>query len=342
MRAVVVSEPGPAEALVVQEAAEPSPGPTDVLVRSAFAGVNFIDVYRRTGQYPIDFPHTPGIEGGGEVVAVGDEVGSFALGDRVVWGWVPSSYAELVVVPADSAIRLPDDLDMATAVASLVQGMTALVLVDQTFRVEPGHDVLVHAAAGGLGLLLTQLATARGARVIATVSSAEKEARARAAGAAEVFRYDQIDDITTTLPKLVRELVPDGVQVVYDGVGRATFDASLACLTRAGLLALVGQASGAVPPFDLQRLNSGGSLYATRPNIMHFIATRPELEDVSSRLFRAIRDEGLDVAIHATHDLEDAPTAHRSLEQRQTIGKVLLRTGSPGDASRRTDSVRGG
>lgn len=332
MRAVVLDEPGAAESLQLKEVPDPEIGPTEVLVRNEFAGINFIDVYRRTGQYPFDFPHIPGIEGGGEVVAVGSDVDTVDVGDRVVWGWVTSSYAELVAVPADSAIRVPAGVDMATAVGAVIQGLTAQVLVDQTFEVRGDQDVLVHAAAGGLGLLLTQLASARGARVIGTVSKEEKEKRARAAGAAEVFRYDQLADITAELPPLVRELAPDGVQVVYDGVGRTTFDASLACLARGGLLTLVGQASGAVPPFDLQRLNSSGSLFVTRPNVMHFVGTRPELEDVSTRLFRAIEAGDLAVAIHDIYPLEDAASAHRDLEERRTIGKVLLRTGEAPDA----------
>ncbi|MCA0251934.1 MAG: quinone oxidoreductase [Actinobacteria bacterium] len=325
MRAVVAREPGGAEVLDYVELPEPQPGSGQVLVKVAAAGVNFIDTYRRSGVYPMAFPHVVGSEGAGEVVALGEDVDGFSVGDRVSWDNAPGSYAEFVSVDASDAVRLPDGIDVVQAAALPLQGMTAHYLVNSTFEVRPGHDVLLHAGAGGVGLLATQLATARGGSVITTVGSAEKAELSRAAGAAEVIDYSALADLTAELPPLVRELTAGaGVHVVYDGVGRATFDASLASLHRRGLLVLFGGASGQVPPFDLQRLNSGGSLYVTRPTLAHYTATRTEIEWRMGDLFDAVLAGTLQVRIGARYPLAEAAEAHRALEGRHTTGKVLL------------------
>lgn len=325
MHAVVAREPGGAEVLEYTEVPDPEPGPGQLLVRVAAAGVNFIDTYRRSGVYPMPFPHTVGSEGAGEVIALGDGVNGFATGDRVSWDSAPGSYAELACVPAANAVRLPDGIDPVTAAALPLQGMTAHYLVNSTFEVQPGQDVLLHAGAGGVGLLLTQLAAAKRARVITTVGSPEKADLSREAGAVAVIDYSTLADLATDLPPLVRELTGGlGVHVVYDGVGRATFDASLASLRRRGTLVLFGGASGQVPPFDLQRLNSGGSLYVTRPTLGHYTATREELEWRMGELLAAVVAGTLKLRVGARYPLADAAEAHRALEGRQTTGKVLL------------------
>ncbi len=325
MRAVVAREPGGAEVLDYVDLPDPEAGPGQLLVRVAAAGVNFIDTYRRSGVYPMAFPHVVGSEGAGEVVAVGKDVAGFAVGDRVSWDNAPGSYAELVAVGASNAVRLPDGVDPVTAAALPLQGMTAHYLVSSTFEIRPGHDLLLHAGAGGVGLLATQLATARGGRVITTVGSAEKAELSRTAGAAEVIDYSRLTDLTAELPPLIRELTGGaGVHVVYDGVGRATFDASLASLRRRGTLVLFGGASGQVPPFDLQRLNAGGSLYVTRPTLAHYTATRDEIEWRMGELLDAVLAGTLSLRIGARLPLAEAAEAHRALEGRRTTGKVLL------------------
>ena len=325
MHAVLATEPGGPDVLALDEIPDPLPGPRDLLVRLSAAGVNFIDVYRRNGTYPMPFPHVPGSEGAGVVEAVGREVREFAVGDLVAWASAPSSYAELVVVPEVVALRVPDGVGEDVAAALPLQGITAHYLATSTFPVEAGQDVLVHAGAGGVGLLLTQLAAARGARVITTVGTAEKEALSRAAGAADVIRYTELDDLTSELPEIVRGLTGGrGVHTVFDGVGRSTFDASLASLRPRGGLALFGASSGPVPPFDPQRLNAAGSVYLTRPTIGHYVATREELTWRAGELFDAVAAGTLDVRIGATHPLSEAEEAHRALEGRATTGKVLL------------------
>lgn len=324
MRAIQAARPGGPDVLEVVDLPAPVPGPGEVLVDVAVAGVNFIDTYRRGGVYPQPFPHVPGVEGAGVVRALGDDVTGVGVGDRVAWFDAPGSYAEQVVVPADRTLAVPDGIDLPTAAALALQGLTAHYLVDSSFPVGPGHDVLVHAGAGGVGLLLTQLAVARGGRVVSTVSSDAKAALARDAGAAEALRYDLLDDLTAELPRLVRDLVPEGVAAVYDGVGRTTFDASLACLAVRGTLVLFGGASGQVPPFDLQRLNTGGSLFVTRPTLAHHVRTRGELLERSDELFRLASIGALRARIGLTVPLEDAASAHAALEGRRTTGKVLL------------------
>ncbi len=325
MRAIVATAPGGPDVLDVRELPDPEPGPGQVLVRVAAAGVDFIDTYRRSGLYTVPFPHVVGSEGSGEVVAVGADVTEVAVGDRVAWASSPGAYAELALVAARDVLVVPDGVDDRTAAALPLQGLTAHYLVTSTFPVAAGHDVLVHAAAGGVGLLLTQLAAQRGARVVATVGSAEKERLARAAGAADVVRYRELDDLTAELPALVRDLTDGrGVHAVYDSVGKDTFDASLASLARRGTLVLFGASSGPVPPVDPQRLNAGGSLFLTRPTLGDHTATRDELTWRAGELFDAVRAGTLDVRVGATFPLADAADAHRALESRSTTGKVLL------------------
>lgn len=324
MRAIQVTATGGPEALVPTDLPDPSPGSGEALVRTAAIGVNFIDTYRRSGVYPVTLPHVPGDEGAGVVVAVGADVTEVSPGDRVAWADGSSgSYAELTTVRAERLVRVPEGVAQDVAAAVMLQGMTAHYLVDATFPVRAGHTVLVHAGAGGVGLLLTQLARARGARVLATVSSAAKAELAAAAGA-EVIRYDEMADLATDLPARVRELADGGVDTVFDGVGRTTFDASLASLRPRGGLALFGGASGQVPPVDLQRLNRAGSVYVTRPTLGHYVATRAELEARAAAVLGAVADGSLDVRIGARFPLAEAADAHRALEGRATTGKVLL------------------
>ncbi|WNB84811.1 quinone oxidoreductase [Cellulomonas sp. ATA003] len=325
MRAIRATAAGGPDVLSLDDLPAPSPASGEVLVDVAAAGVNFIDTYRRSGVYPMPYPHVVGSEGAGRVVAVGDGVDDLAVGDRVAWSGAAGSYAEQVAVPAREAVPVPDGVDDDVAAALLLQGLTAHYLVTSTFPVEQGQDVLLHAGAGGVGLLLTQLAVPRGARVITTVGSTEKEELSRAAGASDVIRYTELGDLTAELPALVRDLTGGaGVHTVFDGVGRSTFEASLASLRPRGGLALFGAASGPVPPFDPQRLNAGGSLYLTRPSLGHYVATRAELLDRAGDLWDAVLAGRLDVRIGATFPLADAADAHRALEGRATTGKVLL------------------
>lgn len=323
--AIHAVRPGGPEVLRPVRLPEPVPGPGELLVEVAAAGVNFIDTYRRSGVYRAPFPHVPGSEGAGRVLAVGPGTEGFAPGSAVAWAEAPGSYAQRVVVRADVALRVPDAVPLRTAAALPLQGLTAHYLVASTFGVEEGHDVLVHAAAGGVGLLLTQLAAARGARVVGTVSTPEKEELARAAGAGDVVRYTELDDITRELPAIVRDLTGGrGVHVVYDGVGRDTFDASLASLRRRGMLVLFGGSSGQVPPVDPQRLNAAGSVYLTRPKLGDYTADRAELAWRAEELFSDVAAGVLDVRVGAVYPLAEAAEAHRALESRRTAGKVLL------------------
>jgi len=320
MRAIRVEATGGPEAMEVRDvtAAEPQRG--ELLVDVAASGVNFIDTYQRSGIYQMALPFTPGSEGAGAVAAVGPEVEGFARGDRVAWAMAPGSYAEQAVVPASNAVKVPDGIDDRTAAAAPLQGMTAHYLVASTHPVRSGDTALVHAAAGGMGLLLTQMIKARGGRVLGTVSTDEKERLAREAGADEIIRYTDEDVVSR-----VRELTSGaGVDVVYDGVGQSTFDASLASLRPRGTLALFGASSGPVPPLDPQRLNSAGSVFLTRPSLGHHIADRAELDWRAGEVFGAIGRGELDVRIGATYPLADARQAHEDLEGRRTTGKLLL------------------
>ena len=320
MRAIQVNETGGPEVMTLTELEQPKPGPGDLLVDAAAAGVNFIDVYHRSGVYPVKPPLVLGAEGAGTVREVGADVTDFRVGDRVAWAGAPGSYAEQVVVPASVAVAVPDGIDEKTAAAAMLQGLTAHYLLKSTFPVQPGQTILVHAAAGGMGLLLPQWAKHLGASVIGTVSTAAKEELARAAGADEVIRYTERD-----VAGEVRQLTGGaGVHAVYDGVGKDTFEASLASLRRRGMLVLFGASSGQVPPFDLQRLNGAGSLFVTRPTLAHHSAERDELIERATDLFDTILGGHLTIRIGHEYPLADAAQAHTDLQARRTTGKLLL------------------
>jgi NADPH:quinone reductase len=320
MRSIMVGQFGGPEVLSVVESAVPALGPGQVRVHVAAAGVNYIDVYHRDGRYPRPLPLTLGLEGAGTVIEIGPGVDGLAPGDRVAWSDGPGSYADEVVVAADRLVPIPAGVSVEQAAAVMLQGMTAHFLLNDSYRVQPGDSILVHAAAGGVGLLLTQLARARGARVIGTVSTDEKEQLARGAGANEIIRYER-EDVT----ERARELTDGrGVAAVYDGVGAATFDASLASLAMRGHMVLFGQSSGPVPPFDLGRLAAGGSLTITRPTLFHFVAERSELERRAADVLGAVADGSLNVRISARFPLAEAADAHRLLEGRGSTGKILL------------------
>ena len=323
--AVVATRAGGPDVLDLTQVTVPAPRDRELLVEVAAAGVNFIDTYRRSGVYPMDYPGVLGTEGAGVVVALGAQATGFVVGDHVAWSDAPSSYAGHVLVPAARALAVPPGIDLRTAAALPLQGLTAHYLATSTYPVSPGDHVLVHAGAGGVGLLLTQLAVARGARVITTVSTEEKEQLSRAAGAHDVVRYDALEDLTSELPALVRQLTGGrGVHVVYDSVGKDTFDASLASLRTRGMLVLFGGSSGQVPPFDPQRLNTAGSVYLTRPTLASYVATRQELVARADELFGAVAHGVLAVRVGATYPLAEARLAHAALESRSTTGKVLL------------------
>jgi NADPH2:quinone reductase len=309
-KAVVVRSAGGPEVLEHSDVPSPVPGDGELLVRVAAAGVNYIDTYQRSGQYPVPLPTALGLEGAGVVVA--SNSADFTVGDRVAWMTVLGSYASEVVVPAASAVRVPNGLDVELAAAALLQGITAHYLTHSTHAVKEGDRVLVHAAAGGVGLLLTQWAKSKGAVVVATVSTDEKEALAREAGADQVLRYG---DFASQIDK---------VDVVYDGVGRDTFDQSLASLKPRGLLALFGASSGAVPPVDPQRLNAAGSVFLTRPSTGAYLLDRAEYEWRAADLFGAIVDGTLNIRIGGRYKLEEAAQAHTDLQSRRTTGKLLL------------------
>lgn len=316
--AIIAREPGGPEVLQLAEVSRPVPGPGQLLVKVAATGVNFIETYQRGGMYQVPFPFTPGSEAAGTVEELGEGITNFAVGSRVATAEGSKCYAGYAVIDAAKALPVPDGVDDLTAAALPLQGMTAHYLINSSFRVEPGHTVLTHAGAGGVGLLLIQLLKERGARVLTTVSSDAKEELAREAGADHVLRYEGF-------PHHVRELTGGkGVEVVYDGVGRNTFDGSMSCLRTRGTLVLFGAASGAVPPVDPQRLNAGGSLTLTRPSISHFLLNEEERRWRSEEIFAAAESGRLKVRIGAQYPLADAAQAHRDLEGRNTTGKVLL------------------
>jgi len=316
--AVVVASAGGPEALAWTEVPVPTPAAGQVLVRTAAAGLNFIETYQRSGVYAVDVPFTPGTEGAGEVVAVGDGVDGSLVGRRVATAAGHATYAEHFTAPAGQLLDVPDAMDLADAAALPLQGMTAHYLCRSTFEVSEGQTVALTAGAGGVGLLLTQLASARGARVIAAASTEEKRELSRAAGAHAAVGYAELRDA------VLEATGGEGAHVVYDGVGRDTFEASLTMLRVRGLLVLFGGASGQVPPFDLQRLNSGGSLYVTRPSLAAYTRTAEETRQRGAELFSAWTQGSLDVRIGARIPLSDAGRAHQLLESRATTGKVLL------------------
>jgi NADPH2:quinone reductase len=321
MKAIRVAKPGGREALNYTDVPEPRPERGEVLIAIEFAGVNFFDVYQREGVYPVPLPFTLGNEAAGKVIAVGADVSEFKMGDRVAYQGVPGAYAQRVVAPADTLVRLPDAVSTRTAAALMLQGLTAHYLSSSTYALKAGDTALVHAAAGGVGLLLCQMAKLRGAKVIGTVSTEAKAALAREAGADHVILYTQQDFVAETK----RFTGNRGVEVVYDSVGRTTFDQSLNCLAPRGLMALFGASSGAVPPFNPQVLNQKGSLYLTRPTLAHYVATRAELLRRAGELFEWLAEKKLSVRVDREVPLKDVAEAHRALESRETTGKVLLK-----------------
>ena len=320
MRAIRVRETGGPEVLRVETVDDPVARPGEVLVRIEAVGVNFIEIYNRTGIYKSPLPFTPGEEGAGTVAAVGPGVSDVRVGDRVVSYNLKGSYAELAVVSAERVIAIPEGVSTETAAAVMLQGLTAHYLATSVYALQPGDTCLVHAAAGGVGLLLCQVAKRRNAIVLGTVSSEEKAALARQAGADEVILYTKQDFVA----EVARITGGKRAQVVYDSVGATTFEKSLQCLAPRGMMALFGQSSGVVPPFDPLLLLRNGSLFLTRPTLAHYAATRDELVWRAGEVLGWVQDGSLDVRIDRKVPLADAGEAHRALEGRRTTGKVLL------------------
>jgi NADPH2:quinone reductase len=326
MYAIEITETGGPDVLSYVERPRPQPGPGEVLIKSEAIGVNFIDTYFRTGLYPHPLPFILGSEVCGTVAAVGENVTTVREGDRVASADAPGAYAEYCVAPADLVAHVPDDVTSATAASALLKGLTAHLLIKSVYPVKAGDTLLVHAGAGGVGLILTQWATSLGARVLTTVSTPAKAEMSRHAGAAEVLDYpSQAEGGPAEFGARVRALTDgDGVAAVYDGVGKSTFDASLSSLAIRGTLALYGAASGPVPPVDPQRLNAAGSVYLTRPMRTHFNRTVGEFNWRAGELFRAIADGAVAVTTGEQYDLRDAAQAHRDLEGRRTHGSTVL------------------
>ncbi len=320
MRAIRVHEYGGPEVLRLDDVPVPEPGPGEARVKIAAAGVNFIDIYQRSGQYKGALPMTLGMEAAGVVDAVGPDVADVRVGDQVVYAMRQGAYAEYAIVPATMLAPVPEGIDLQQAAAVMLQGMTAHYLAYSTYPLRQGDVALIHAAAGGVGLLLIQIAKRCGARVIGTVSTEEKAALARAAGADEIILYTQ-EDFSAAVRRLTDGA---GVHVVYDSVGKTTFEGSLNCLRPRGYMVLFGQSSGAVPPFDPQILNAKGSLFLTRPSLGHYLLTRDELLWRAGDLFTWMAAGELKVRIDATYPLEQAAEAHRALASRATSGKLLL------------------
>ena len=320
MKAIRIHAHGGPEVLRYEEAPTPTPGAGQALIRIEAIGVNFIDIYHRSGLYPVQFPYTLGQEAAGVVAELGPDVSGIAVGDPVAYTGVPGAYAEFAVVPADRLVPVPAGVTVRQGAAAILQGVTAQYLATSTYPLAAGQTCLVHAAAGGVGLLLCQIARRLGARVIGTVSSEAKAALARAAGANEVILYTQ-QDFEAEVKRITRGV---GVHVVYDSVGKTTFDKSLDCLARRGMLVLYGQSSGPVPPFDPQILNRKGSLFLTRPTLAHYVATREELLDRAGQVLDWVADGSLSVRIGREYPLADAAEAQRALAGRETTGKVLL------------------
>lgn len=322
MKAIRVHKVGGPEAMVLEDLETPLPGEGEAIVRVLAAGVNFIDIYQRTGLYPNPMPLKMGLEGCGVIESVGPKssVPELAVGTLVAWSRIPGSYASHLVAPVSHLVPVPAGVLPAQAAAAMLQGMTAHFLTHATYPLRPSDTCLVHAAAGGVGLLLCQMARRRGARVIGTVSTLEKAEKARAAGASDVILYTEKD-----FAQEVKHVTGGaGVQVAYDSVGADTFQRSLQCLMPRGMLVLYGQSSGSVPPFDVQLLNSGGSLFLTRPSLFHYVATRQELLQRASDVLGWVARGELEVAIDRELPLADAARAHELLSSRQTSGKLLL------------------
>lgn len=319
MRAIQVKKTGGPEVLELVEIPRPEPKAGEVLVRIAASGVNFIDTYFREGRYPEKLPFVPGQEAAGVVAQLGDGVTGFAVGDHVAWNGTRGTYAEYACAPAKDLLPVPAGMSLDDAAAVLLQGMTAHYLIYDTYRVQRGDTVLVHAGAGGVGLLITQMLKMIGARVITTVSTEEKAELSRGAGADDVVLYTKESFVDA-----VKRIAPEGLPVVYDSVGKTTFEDSLKCLRPRGLMALFGGSSGAVPPFDLIRLSTMGSLYVTRPTLKDYVQTRAELEQRARNIFGWVAEGKLKVRIGQSYRLEDAQQAHIDLQARKTTGKVLI------------------
>jgi NADPH:quinone reductase len=323
MRAIEVPENGGPEVLSYVEKPQPSPGPGEVLINSEAIGVNFIDTYFRSGSYPRELPFVLGTEVAGTVAAVGDGVTELGVGDRVATAASAGAYAEFATAPAFLVARVPSAVGSDVAASALLKGMTAHYLIKSVYPVKSGDAVLVHAGAGGVGLILTQWATSLGVRVITTVSTPAKAEMSRQAGATDVLDYP--GDDPAEFGGRIRELTGGaGVAAVYDGVGASTFDASLASLAVRGTLALFGASSGAVPPVDPQRLNAAGSVFLTRPSLAHFTRTGEEFAWRSGELFDAIAAGSLTVTVSESYPLAEAAQAHRDLQGRQTVGSIVL------------------
>ena len=320
MKAIQVTQPGGPDVMQLADLPTPQPKPNEALVKIAAAGVNFIDIYNREGRYKVALPFIPGQEGAGVVSALGSDVRDLAIGDRVAYTSVLGSYAEYAVVPADRLVKIPNGVSDPEAAATMLQGMTAHYLCHDTFPLKKGDTALIHAAAGGVGLLLVQMAHHIGARIIATVSTEEKARLAREAGADEIIFYTQSDFEAETK----RLTDGRGVDVVYDSVGKTTFEKGLNILRPRGMMVLFGGSSGPVPPFDPITLTGKGSLFLTRPSLGHYIITRQELEQRSRAVFAMIREGKLKLRIEHVYPLAQAQQAHRDLEGRKTTGKLLL------------------
>jgi len=329
MLAIQILQTGGPEALTLQDLPDPTPGPGEALLRIEASGVNFIDTYLREGRYPAPLPYTLGQEAAGTVVSLGPAsenkpegapAPTLKPGDRVAWCLIPGTYAELATAPVSRVIPVPDGISTEQAAAALLQGMTAHYLAHSTYPIQPHDTVLIHAGAGGTGLLLTQFAKLLGARVLTTVSTEAKAALSREAGADDVILYTETD-----FPTEVKRLTSGaGLPVVYDSVGKSTFEGSLQCLQPRGTLVLFGGASGPVPPFDLIRLSTLGSLYVTRPTLKDYVSSRPDLEARANEVFNRIAEGTLKLRIDHTYPLCEAAQAHRDLESRKSTGKLLL------------------
>jgi NADPH2:quinone reductase len=320
MKAVRIHVPGGPEALRYEDAPEPTPGPGQAVVKVDAAGLNYIDVYYRSGQYKAELPATLGMEAGGTVSAVGSGVTDVKVGDKVAYTGTPGAYAQYALVPAERLIVLPAGVSTKQGAAAMLQGMTAHYLACSTWSLKPGDTCLVHAAAGGVGLLLCQMARMRGARVIGTVSTDDKATLARGAGAQDVIFYTRQDFVE----EVKRLTGGKGVQVVYDAVGKDTFEKGFSCLAPRGMMALYGQSSGPVGPFDVGKLAAGGSLFLTRPSLVSYTASRAELVHRAGEVLGWVRDGKLQLRMEFEFPLKDAAEAHRALEGRRTTGKVLL------------------
>jgi len=323
MQAIQILTTGTADVLELRDLPTPTPGPGEALVRIEASGINFIDIYLREGRYPAKLPYILGQEAAGTIVALGEpgpQPTNLKVGDRVVWCHIPGTYAQLAVAPTSALIPIPESVSAQQAAAAILQGMTAHYLAHSTYPIHPGDEVLIHAGAGGVGLLLTQIAKSLGARVFTTVSNEEKAELSREAGADEVILYTR-EDFAAKIKTLA---TGPGLHAVYDSVGKSTFDKSLEVLRPRGMMVLFGGSSGAVPPFDLIKLSLLGSLYVTRPTLKDYTATRADLESRATDVLNSVANGSLKLRVEHIYPLADAARAHRDLESRKTTGKLLL------------------